>query len=85
MKKSMMKKGKLYLPNKKNLDLVIMKSINVCVNLNKIERKIIELILNKSILMAEKLSIKINKTKRIAKIYLKLKCFACYLKVVKYI
>mgnify|MGYP004531021545 CR=1 FL=1 len=60
-----------------------MKSINVCVNLNKIERKIIELILNKSILMAEKLSI--NKTKRIAKRYLKLKCFACYLKVVKYI
>ena len=62
-----------------------MKSINVCVNLNKIERKIIELILNKSILIAEKLSIKINKAKRIAKRYLKLKSFACYLKVVKYI
>lgn len=62
-----------------------MKSINVCVNLNKIERKIIELILNKSILIAEKLSIKINKTKRTAERYLKLKCFACYLKVVKYI
>ncbi len=56
-------------------DLEVMKTINVGVNvgvnLNKNERQIIELILNDPTLTAEKLSIKINKTKRTAERYLK--------------
>lgn len=48
-----------------------MKSINVGVNHNKIEREIIEFLLNNPILSAEKISIKINKTKRTAERYLK--------------
>ena len=56
-------------------DLEVMKTINVGVNvgvnLNKNERQIIELILNDPNLTAEKLSIKINKTKRTAERYLK--------------
>ncbi len=60
-------------------DLEVMKSINVGVNvgvnvdvnINKNERQIIELILNDPTLTAEKISIKINKTKRTAERYLK--------------
>ena len=56
-------------------DLEVIKSINVGVNvgvnLNKNERQIIELILNDPTLTAEKISIKINKTKRTAERYLK--------------
>ncbi len=60
-------------------DLEVMKSINVGVNvgvnvdvnINKNERQIIELILNDHTLTAEKISIKINKTKRTAERYLK--------------
>ena len=56
-------------------DSEVMKSINVGINvginLNAMERKIIELILNDPTLTAEKLSIEINKTKRTAERYLK--------------
>ena len=45
--------------------------VNVDVNINKNERQIIELILNDPYLTAEKISIKINKTKRTAERYLK--------------
>ena len=52
-------------------DSEVMKALNVGINLNAMERKIIELILNDSTLTAEKLSIEINKTKRTAERYLK--------------
>ena len=52
-------------------DSEVMKSINVGINLNAMERKILELILNDPTLTAEKISIKINKTKRTAERYLK--------------
>lgn len=45
--------------------------VNVGVNLNKIEKQAIELILNDPTLTLEKLSIAINKTKRTAERYLK--------------
>ena len=48
-----------------------MKSINVGVNLNKIEKQVIELILNNPTVTSEKLSIEINKTKRTVERYLK--------------
>lgn len=60
-------------------DLDVMKSINVGVNvgvnvdvnLNKVEKQILELILNDPTLTAEKISIAIDKTKRTAERYLK--------------
>ena len=48
-----------------------MKSINVGVNLNKIEKQVIELILNNPTVTSEKISIEINKTKRTVERYLK--------------
>lgn len=56
-----------------NLEVVksINVGVNVGVNLNKMESKIIEFLLNNPALSAEKLSIKINKTKRTAERYLK--------------
>ncbi len=45
--------------------------VNVGVNLNKVERQILELILNDPTLSAEKITIEIDKTKRTAERYLK--------------
>ena len=63
-------------------DLEVMKTINVGVNLNKNERQIIELILNDPTLTAEKLSIKINKTKRTARRYF-ISASACFFVIIK--
>lgn len=55
----------------KALNVGVNVGVNVDVNINKNERQIIELILNDPTLTAEKISIKINKTKRTAERYLK--------------